>query len=123
MTYDLGITVIGNGPVRFKVPDITVAGVVKLSQRVMTVLLADDGEMIKLAGGRATTSALNSAVLARERSRVLDTIINGTPDDAPADETLSQLELTQNESSGTAVSVNVEVTAVSGIKEEITLKL
>ena len=123
MTYDLEIAMPGNGPVRFKVPDASVSGIAKLAQRVMLTLLSDDGEMMKLASGGATTATLTDDVLARERSRVIDAVAVGTSEDSPADETIAQLKLSQIPSSGTRVSVEVEVIAVSGITEEITLKL
>ena len=123
MIYDLEITIPGNGAVRFKIPEATLSGVAKLAQRVMTLLLADDGEIIQLTGGRGVTAALTDDVLARERSRVIDAVVGGTLEDAPPDEVLAQLELTRIESSGTRVSVRVDVTAESGVSEDITFKL
>lgn len=123
MSEDMRIFDSVPGLVDYELPDYTTVGEHKLLQRVVVLLFADDGELIKYIGGRANIQSLTEDVLVRETGRVSNTIMNDTPVDAPSTEILSELDILLLDHSDTRARIDLSVVSEDSNTDSVIVTL
>jgi hypothetical protein len=113
MSYDMQIIPAITGKIVFGVPEQLCNGINKLMQRVIIILMAEDGELIHYTGGRAITRSLTEEVLTRETARVAGTLQRNTPSNTPDSEILGELVLAQLVNEGSSVLIDISVKAAN----------
>jgi hypothetical protein len=123
MTFDLEIFKSVPGIIEYTAPKSVVTGTRKMLQRVLAILLSDDGDLIKYVGGGANASALTDIILVGESGRVADVMNKTTPRDAPDSEVLAELDIRRLEQKGSKVRIDISVMSENSNTDSIILNL